>query len=120
MYAVAIIMALWIVRGYVTSKCITQDMVYRILWWCIIAGLIGGRLYFVVQQPDFVSHYLEQPQHILATWEGGMAFYGAIFLVIPTLFWRARVVRINPLVALDAGVLFAAAGQMFGRMANWI
>jgi phosphatidylglycerol:prolipoprotein diacylglycerol transferase len=49
-----------------------------------------------------------------------MAFYGAIFLAIPILFWRARVERINPLVALDAGVLFAAAGQIFGRIGNLI
>jgi len=95
-------------------------MVYRILWWCVIIGLIGGRLYFVVQQPNFFSYYLAQPQHILATWEGGMAFYGAIFLVIPTLFWRAHVERINPLVLIDAGVLFAAAGQIFGRIGNLI
>src|SRR5260370_17758901 len=49
-----------------------------------------------------------------------MAFFGAIFLVIPSIFWRARVERINPLVALDAGVLFAAAGQIFGRIGNII
>ena len=120
MYAVGIIIALQVIRGYTTSKGITQAMVYRITWWCVFAGLIGGRLYFVVQQPDFASHYLAQPQHILATWEGGMAFYGAIFLVIPTLIWRARVERLNPLVLIDAGVLFAAAGQIFGRIGNLI
>ena len=49
-----------------------------------------------------------------------MAFFGALFLTIPVLFWRARVERINPLVALDAGVLFAAAGQIFGRIGNLI
>ena len=49
-----------------------------------------------------------------------MAFFGAIFLVISTLFWRARVERINPLVLIDAGVLFAAAGQIFGRIGNLI
>ncbi|HLZ80051.1 MAG TPA: prolipoprotein diacylglyceryl transferase [Ktedonobacteraceae bacterium] len=120
MYAVAIIVGLLAIRGYTARKGITPAMIYRIVWWCVAAGLIGGRLYFVVQQPDFVSYYLAQPQHILATWEGGMAFYGAIFLVIPTLIWRARVERINPLVAIDAGVLFAAAGQIFGRIGNLI
>ncbi|MFL5624919.1 MAG: prolipoprotein diacylglyceryl transferase, partial [Ktedonobacteraceae bacterium] len=120
MYAVGIFIALQVIRGYTTRKGISQAMVYRILWWCVVAGLLGGRLYFVVQQPNFFSYYLAQPQHILATWEGGMAFYGAIFLVIPTLIWRARVERINPLVLVDAGVLFAAAGQIFGRIGNLI
>ena len=120
MYVVGILMALWVIRGYTKRKGITSDRVYRILWWCIVAGLIGGRLYFVIQQPNFFSFYIKQPQHILATWEGGMAFFGAIFLVIPTIFWRAKAERINPLVTLDAGVLFGAAGQIFGRIGNII
>jgi phosphatidylglycerol:prolipoprotein diacylglycerol transferase len=120
MYVVGIIMGLWIIRGYTERKGVDQDMVYRVLWWCIAAGLIGGRLYFVIQQPNLVDYYLKNPIHIIATWEGGMAFYGAIFLVIPTLIWRARVERINPLVLVDAGVLFAAAGQIFGRIGNLI
>ena len=76
MYVVAIIIGLRVVTGYTARKGIDQDMIYRVLWWCIAAGLIGGRLYFVIQQPNFVS-YLANPIHIIATWEGGMAFYGA-------------------------------------------
>jgi len=120
MYVVGIIIGLQVIKNYTTRKGIDQDMVYRVLWWCVVAGLIGGRLYFVVQQPNFFSYYLTQPIHIIATWEGGMAFYGAIFLVIPTLFWRSRKERINPLVLIDAGVLFATAGQIFGRIGNLI
>jgi len=120
MYVVGIVAGLRFIAGYANRKGINQNMVYRIFWWCVVAGLLGGRLYFVIQQPDLVSYYLAQPIHIIATWEGGMAFYGAIFLVIPTIFWRARVERINPLVALDAGVLLAAAGQIFGRIGNLI
>src|SRR5215469_8084692 len=120
MYVVGIVMGLWFIRRYTARKGITSDKVYRILWWSVVAGLIGGRLYFVVQQPNLVSYYLAQPWHILATWEGGMAFFGAIFLVVPVIFWRAKAERINPLVALDAGGLFAATGQIFGRIGNII
>src|SRR6266436_249079 len=120
MYVVGIVIALWVIRGYTRRKGISTEIVYRLLWWCIVAGLIGGRLYFVVQQPNLFSYYLAQPWHIIATWEGGMAFFGAIFLVVPVLFWRARAERINPLVALDAGGLFAATGQIFGRIGNII
>jgi phosphatidylglycerol:prolipoprotein diacylglycerol transferase len=120
MYVVAIVIALYTIRGYAMRKGMSEDMIYRFLWWCIAAGLIGGRLYFVIQQPNFFSYYLAQPQHILATWEGGMAFFGAVFLGIATLIWRARAERINALVAIDAGVLFAAVGQIFGRIGNLI
>ncbi len=96
MYVVGILMGLWFIRRYTARKGITSDKVYRILWWSVVAGLIGGRLYFVVQQPNLVSYYLAQPWHILATWEGGMAFFGAIFFVVPVIFWRARVRAYQP------------------------
>ena len=120
MYVVAILIGLQAIKGYCKRKGITEEIVYSVLWWCIAAGLLGGRLYFVIQQPDLLQHYILQPQHILATWEGGMAFFGAIFLIIPTLIWRARVKHLNPLVLIDAGVLFGATGQIFGRIGNII
>jgi phosphatidylglycerol:prolipoprotein diacylglycerol transferase len=120
MYVVGIIIGLWAIRGYTTRKGISEDLVFRVLWWCIAAGLIGGRLYFVIQQKDLVQGYLLQPWRILATWEGGMAFYGAIFLVLATLFWRSKVEHVNPLVLTDAAVLFASVGQIFGRFGNII
>jgi phosphatidylglycerol---prolipoprotein diacylglyceryl transferase len=120
MYVVAILIALEAIKRYTKRKGISEEIVYRVLWWCIAAGVLGGRLYFVIQQPDLVQHYLLNPIRIIATWEGGMAFYGAIFLVLPTLIWRARVERLNPLVLLDAGVLFGAVGQIFGRFGNLI
>lgn len=120
MYVVGIVIGMRAIQSYTTRKGISTDAVYRIMWWCIAAGVIGGRLYFVIQQPDLWDHYILEPGRILATWEGGMAFYGAIFLVIPTLIWRARAEHINPLVLIDAGVLLASVGQIFGRIGNLI
>lgn len=120
MYVVAIVAGVWCIRRYTDRKGISQDVVYRVLWWCVVGGLLGGRLYFVVQQPDLVADYLLKPQNILATWEGGMAFFGAIFVAVPVLFWRALREKINPLVLLDAGGLFAACAQPFGRIGNLI
>ncbi|HLI09106.1 MAG TPA: prolipoprotein diacylglyceryl transferase [Ktedonobacteraceae bacterium] len=120
MYVVGILVGLWTIQGYIKRKGIDGDLLYRLLWWCIVAGLIGGRLYFVIQQPDLWQDYILKPWNILATWEGGMAFFGAIFLVIAVLFWRARVERVNPLVLVDAGVIFATAGQICGRIGNLI
>jgi phosphatidylglycerol:prolipoprotein diacylglycerol transferase len=49
-----------------------------------------------------------------------MAFFGAIFLIMPVLCWRAIKARLNPLAVLDAGALFAACAQPFGRLGNLI
>ena len=64
MYVVAILIGLWAIKGYTQRKGISQSMVDRVVWWSIAAGVIGGRLYFVLQQPDLVSGYLLQPWRI--------------------------------------------------------
>lgn len=92
----------------------------RITVWTIIFGLLGARLYYDVQQPDFVSNYLLHPINLIAFWQGGMAFFGAIvagFITLAVCAWRYR---INPWLVLDGGVLFAVVGQPIGRIGNVI
>ena len=84
--------------------------------WTVPAGLIGARLYYVVQQP--LGPFIADPFKIWAVWEGGMAFYGAIFGVVLTLFILSKYLKISFLSILDIGGLFAAVGQFFGRMGN--
>jgi phosphatidylglycerol---prolipoprotein diacylglyceryl transferase len=67
---VAIVMGLWLIRRYTTRKGISQDQVYWMVWWCVVAGLLGGRLYFVIQQPDLVQDYLLKPSIF---WQPGRA-----------------------------------------------
>jgi phosphatidylglycerol:prolipoprotein diacylglycerol transferase len=91
--------------------------------WAVVlpaipVGLVGARLYYVLQQP--LAPFIAQPWRILAFWEGGMAFYGAVFAVVITLIlisWRRRL----PIwTFLDVAGIFAVVGQFFGRMGNII
>jgi phosphatidylglycerol---prolipoprotein diacylglyceryl transferase len=119
MYAVAFY-AGWrfAVVPYMTAKGMSRADIDRGITWVIIFGLIGGRLYYVLQSD--LLYYLTHPQHILAVWEGGMAFFGAIIVGVTTIFvfaWR-RGFSFWPL--FDAGVLFAVVGQPIGRIGNVI
>lgn len=99
---------------------LSRAVAERITVWTIIFGLIGARLYYDVQQPDFVHNYLLQPINLIAFWQGGMAFFGAIaagFITLAVCAWRYR---INPWLVLDGGVLFAVVGQPIGRIGNMI
>jgi phosphatidylglycerol:prolipoprotein diacylglycerol transferase len=121
MYAVAFLVAFRFgVLPYATRRGVPRAIAERIAIWTIVFGLIGARLYYVLQQPDLVSHYIQQPQHLLAFWEGGMAFYGAIIAGFITLAITAGRYRVNPWLALDGGVLFAVVGQPIGRIGNII
>jgi phosphatidylglycerol:prolipoprotein diacylglycerol transferase len=115
-YIIGIAVAAWVAMPYGKRRGITEDQLWTVLSWGILAGLIGGRLYYVVQN-DFGS-FLRNPLLIPAVWTGGMAFYGAIFAVAALMVyfhWR----RGYPLwTFLDVGALFAVLGQAFGRLGN--
>jgi phosphatidylglycerol:prolipoprotein diacylglycerol transferase len=117
-YVVAISIGLWALRRYVRAQGIHDDQLWSIFIWTAIAGLIGGRLYFVIQQPNLVNGYLLNPINILSVWNGGMAFFGAIFAGTATLFLLAPRYGISRFFAIDCGALFAAIGQIFGRFGN--
>lgn len=92
----------------------------KITMWTILFGLLGARLYYVIQQPDLLHTYLLDPVNIIAFWNGGMAFFGAIiagFITLAVCGWRYR---LNPWIMVDGGVLFAVVGQPIGRIGNII
>lgn len=117
-YVVGIIVALWAILRYTKRLGLDQEIVYRVFWWAALAGLVGGRLYFVIQQPDLVSHYLEHPINIIAVWNGGMAFFGAVFLGMATVAFVSWRRKIPIWLALDIATFFAAVGQPLARFGN--
>jgi phosphatidylglycerol---prolipoprotein diacylglyceryl transferase len=121
MYAVAFLTAYQFgVLPYAIKRGLPKSVAEKITVWTIIFGLLGGRLYYVVQQPDLWQNYVLHPINIIAFWQGGMAFFGAIIVGFVTLAICAWRYGYNPWLALDGGVLFAVVGQPIGRIGNVI
>jgi phosphatidylglycerol---prolipoprotein diacylglyceryl transferase len=97
---------------------INRDQLMNLALLAAVLGIAGGRLYYVVQNNP--SFYVHNPAQIIAVWQGGMAFYGAIFggaLAIIIAAWRWHM----PLWSLlDIGALGLAIGQAIGRIGNII
>ena len=119
MYAVAF-WAGWrfAVTPFLTRRGIPRAEIDRGITWVIVFGLIGGRLYYVLQND--LLYYLTHPQHILAVWEGGMAFFGAIIASVTTILVISIRRRYPFWLMFDSGVLFAVVGQPIGRIGNVI
>lgn len=118
MYVVGIVIALYVVLPYIQARGIKRDTALELFFPIVIGGLVGGRLYYVVQS-NF-GYYLSHPWKIVATWEGGMAFFGAILgasMAIAYVTWRRK---LPVWIVLDAGAVFAPLGQAFGRVGNVI
>jgi phosphatidylglycerol:prolipoprotein diacylglycerol transferase len=116
MYVVGILAGIAVTVPYAERRAIDSDSYYAVFWPVVICALIGGRLYYVVQS-NF-GWYLQHPAKILATWEGGMAFYGAVFGGIIAAYAATRWRGLSFLVVLDVAALFAPIAQTFGRVGN--
>lgn len=117
-YMVAIAVGLRMAYLYALSRGIEEDQFWTVADWGIPFGMLGGRLYYVIQNNPIA--YLANPGEILAIWHGGMAYFGAVFAAIAvaaTLAWR-RHWALGPM--LDATALFALIGQPIGRLGNVI
>ena len=120
-YGVLYAVAFWVawryaVSPHLTARGVSQATVDKIVTWCIVAGLIGARLYYDVQNRELIHN----PVDVIAVWNGGMAFFGAILAVFPLLIVLARHYRVNYWLLADASVLFAVVGQPIGRIGNII
>ena len=72
----AILVGLWLTAREAERKGFKKDDVYDAATWIIVAGIIGARLFHVL---DHWSHeYAMNPIRALYIWEGGLAIWGAI------------------------------------------
>ena len=115
-YAIAFLVGVTVAGRHLRATGIADRQSGDMAFWAIVVGLICARLYYVVQSG--LWWYLTHPEHILAVWEGGMAYYGAVFAVPVFLVIYSIRKRIDWWVVLDGAALFAAVGQPIGRIGN--
>ncbi|HET9393854.1 MAG TPA: prolipoprotein diacylglyceryl transferase [Candidatus Rubrimentiphilum sp.] len=64
---------------------LTRDQIQDFLVYALVGVLVGGRLFFVVNDiisKHDLSSYLSNPINFIAVWNGGMAFHGAMIVTI--------------------------------------
>ncbi len=115
--AVGIIAGIWLCMRLLRGSRISEDDVYTLALWSVIGGIVGARLFHVVDAWDYYSQNLLQ---IVMINEGGLSIYGAI--VVGTLSVIATMVikGINVGLFLDAGGPGLILGQAIGRIGDVI
>jgi phosphatidylglycerol:prolipoprotein diacylglycerol transferase len=101
-----------------TRRGMNRDQLMNVALLAAVLGIIGGRLYYVVQNnPSFYWHH---PVEIIAVWQGGMAFFGAMFggaVAVAISAWRWHIPFWS---LLDVGAIGMTIGQAIGRIGNII
>lgn len=70
-----ILVGAWVAAKMVEKEGEDAELVWDGLMWVVVGGLVGARLYHVV---DFWGYYQANPGRMLAIWNGGVGIFGAL------------------------------------------
>jgi phosphatidylglycerol:prolipoprotein diacylglycerol transferase len=88
------------------------NIIYDLAFWLILSGLLGARLFYVVQHGEAIHSFWD----IFKIWRGGIVLYGSVIggLVGIWAFWRYQRFPFWP--TLDAIAPAVAMGVAIGRV----
>lgn len=75
MMALAFIIALVVAQYRAPKFGFKKDIISEIIFWAIVGGIAGGRIYYVLINLDF---YLSNPLEVFSLWKGGLVVYGGL------------------------------------------
>ncbi|MBW3605052.1 MAG: prolipoprotein diacylglyceryl transferase [Actinobacteria bacterium] len=92
------------------------DLVDRVGFVAVIAGLLGGRAGYVATH---LSNFTDRPWAVLFLWEGGLAVFGGLTIGIIVGIWYARRLGMFVPAAIDAIIPGLPLAQAIGRWGNY-
>jgi prolipoprotein diacylglyceryl transferase len=114
-----IFVAVWLtVRRWRERNGVADD-VWDVSGWAIVFGILGGRLYHVLTDPELYFEKGRDPVDALKIWDGGLGIWGAIALGAVGAWIGCRRKGIKLAVFGDAAVPGVALAQALGRWGNW-
>ena len=93
-----------------------KDYLDNLLFYLIIFGIIGARLYYVIFEFD---NYKYDLLSIFKVWEGGLAIYGAIIAGVLVILYYSKKHKKSIINTIDILVPGLIIGQAIGRWGNF-
>ncbi len=113
--------AAWFAGREVARRGEKSDAIWDLLIWILPAGILGARLWYVINATFGGNpYYLQNPIKILYVWEGGLHIYGGFVLGVVVMFYYLRQHKMDIWLFLDAIAPMALLGQAIARPANFI
>ena len=116
MYVLALFAAIAITRRRWRAQGGSEDLVYEVAMWGFPAGLIGGRIYFLITSWDQAPHTWWGP---FAVWHGGLGIWGGIVAGTLAGIWVLRRRGADVPRFLDAAAPALLVAQAIGRVGNY-
>ncbi len=118
---VGVASAAWLAAKEFKIRGQDPDYVWDSMLWILPAGVIGSRLWYVVNTTlGGDPRYLQNPISILNLKEGGLHYFGALLFGAIAFYLYARKMGLDFWLALDAMSPGLLLGQAIARPANFI
>jgi len=92
---------------------ITEDQLYNLMFACIIAGIAGARLtYVLLNIPEFKHDVFS----IIRVWEGGLVYYGGFISAAAYVVIHTKIKKIPLARTADTFAPAILIGHFFGRI----
>jgi prolipoprotein diacylglyceryl transferase len=118
MYVIAVAAAIFIGRRRWAAQGGDPDLVYEVAKWGFPAGLLGGRIYFLITTPSQIPDHWWGP---FAIWDGGLGIWGGIAGGVAGGLYivRKRLSKPDVLRFMDAAAPGLLVAQSIGRIGNY-
>lgn len=113
MAAVGFLLASLVVEWQRKKAGMTQDQGISMMLIAIVAGIVGARLFYVIQ---FFSQFRDNLWSVFRVDQGGLVFYGGFFLAIAGLIVYCLKQKLDILRVFDVLVPGLALGHAAGRI----
>jgi phosphatidylglycerol:prolipoprotein diacylglycerol transferase len=92
---------------------IDQEVIKGLLRWIIFAAIVGGKLFFYLENP---AYYFAEPSNMLLNFRTGFVFYGSLIFAVPIAIYYVRKHGVPVLPFLDRLAIVACIIHAFGRL----
>jgi phosphatidylglycerol:prolipoprotein diacylglycerol transferase len=104
----------WLVWRWAAQMPTLRAHLEPLMLWIVGGTVTGARLYYVAQNDTM--QYLSHPWHILAVWEGGLAYFGGLFGALAAAIIYLRRERLGFWKTADVFAPAIAIGSAIGRI----
>ena len=113
MLATAVLVCTYLLSLDAKRYSISRENAYDLVFWCMLWGIIGARIFYVIiEWPYFSSNLLEIPM----LQKGGLAWQGGFLGGALAGVWFARRKKLALRPLLDLAAPYIALGKSIGRI----
>ncbi len=121
------LLAAWIATKQARAAGGEPDMIWDMLPWLLIAGIVGARIWHILTPPASMvaigldtKYYFTHPIDAISIWKGGLGIPGAVVGGLLALVWYCRKKKVDFRKWADYIAPGLAVAQAIGRWGNFI